>query len=110
MGHSGMSGSDRGTLQDGSEYSRVIPGRVGGPLGRSGTGRGTLEQVRARSRDLGEVRGTIGKVRDGSEDLRGGPGRVGGPLGRFGPGRGTFREVQNRSRDPRVGLRRVKGP
>ena len=48
---------------DGSGDPRGSPGQVGGPSGRSGTGRGTH-----------------GKVRDELADPQGGLGLVGGPL------------------------------
>ena len=55
----------RGTLGevwDGSGDSRGGLGRVLGPLGWSGTGRGTLREVQTG-------RGTLGEVRDGFETL-----------------------------------------
>ena len=73
---------DRGTLgevRDGSKTLWVVrdglgnplecPGQVGGPSGRSGTGRGY-----------------VGKYRDRSGDPRSGPGRVARLLGRSGTG------------------------
>ena len=83
------SGTGRGTLgkvRDWSEDPRGGSGRVGGPTGRFGTVRGTVEEVRdglvyprispgrvpgpaewtgdhlGGPGDLGEVRGTLGKV------------------------------------------------
>ena len=60
--------------------------RVGGPSGKSGTGRGTLREIRNGSGDS-----LVGLV------------RVGGPSGRFEMGRGTLGEVLDRSGDPRGG-------
>ena len=74
--------------------TRGEQGRVGLPLERSGTGRGTLEQVR-----------------DGSRDHQGGPEQVvvprggtrwdGGPSRRFGTGLGTQPKDREGSGDPR---------
>ena len=80
-------------IRDGSRDPQGGPERVGGPLGRSGTGRSTL-----------------GEVWDRSEDPRGGPGRVGVLLGWSTTGRSTLGEVRYRSEDPRRGPRRVGGP
>ena len=62
-----MSGRCQGTLGevwDESRDSRGGPGRVGGPSGRSRTGRATF----GRSE---RCQGTLGEVWDGSEILRG---------------------------------------
>ena len=55
---------------DGSWDTLGGPGRVGGPIGRSGTGRGTLGEVRNGS-------GMHLELQDESGEPRGGPGRVG---------------------------------
>ena len=91
----GRTGTGRGTLEevwDGSTDPRGGPGnprrspeRVGGPLVRSGKGRGP-------SGRSGTGRGTLGEVRDESGDPRGGPERVEGLSERFGTGRWTIRE------------------
>ena len=91
LGRSGMVQGTLGEVWDGSGENRaglervvdswVGPVRVGGPTGRSGTGRGTLKVAR-----------------DGLREPRGGPGRVGGPLRKSGTGWGTLGEVRNRSR------------
>ena len=68
-------------------------------LGRCGTGKGTLGEVRDESRDLGEVwigSGDPQEVQDGSGDPWGGPGRVRGTLRRSETGRGTLGKVQDR--------------
>ena len=84
--------------------------RVGGPSGRSETGRGTLEEVRD---GLGDPRGSQGwnvDLAGGPVWVRGplgGPGQVGGPSWRFGTGRGTLGEVLDGSEAPREGSRRV---
>ena len=88
------------------------PGWVGGPLGRSGTGRRTNEEVRDGLEHLGEVEtgcGTLGEVQDRLLDSWIFPGHVGRPPGRSGTGRVTLREVQNESGDPRGGPVRVGG-
>ena len=93
---------------------RRDPGRVGGPLGRSGT-------------DCGK----LWVVQNGSRDHRGGPGGFEGPSGRsgmswethpkvtgreVGPSRrsrtgcGTLGEVEDGSGDPRKGPGLVSGP
>ena len=85
---------------------------------RSGTGGGTLMEVRDGLEDpqggpgriwglwvgpgrvwepsgrSGWSRGTLGEVRDGSEDLWRGAGRVGGTSGWFGTGHGNLEEVR----------------
>ena len=58
MGRSRTGWGTLGEVRDGSEDPRGGPGRVGGPLERSGMGRGTL----------GKVRRTLREVRDRSED------------------------------------------
>ena len=101
--------------------------QVGGPSQRSGTGRGTLEEVQDGSRDPpggpGRVGGpsgkswkeqgipgmfvtgqrTLGEVGDRWGDTRGGLGRVGGPSERSGSGRGTHGEDRDGLGDPRKG-------
>ena len=70
----------RGEVRDGSGDSRRCPGQVGGPSLRSGTGWGTLGEVRDRLRHpFGEVRDGSRDpraVRDGSGDPRGSQGRI----------------------------------
>ena len=75
-------------------------GRVGEFLGRPGTSRVTLPDVR-------EGWETLLEVWDGSVDPREGPGWVGGPSGRSWTGRGTLRAVQDGSGFPRGCLGRV---
>ena len=70
----------QGTLaevRDWVEDPQGGPRRVWGPSGRSGTGRGTLEEVWDGS-------GILGEVLDGLRDSRGGLGRVGDPRGGVG--------------------------
>ena len=76
-----------GEVRDGLEDTRGRPGRVGGPLRCSGTGRGTIGEVLDGS-------GNPRKVREGSEDPRGRPGRNRGYLGRYGTCQGIIQEVQ----------------
>ena len=107
-------------------------GRVGGPSGRSGTGRGSLGYVRNGCGDhwggpegvgelsvrygtgretLEEVRNwsrTLGEVRNGSEDSRVYTGWVPRPIpyipsGRSGTGQGTLGEVRDVLGDPQGG-------
>ena len=112
-------------VRDGSRDPRGGLGRVEGPSERSGTGRGTQEEVRDGWRTWGRSAmgcGTLGVVRDRSRDPRGIPGLIGGPSGRSGMGRRTLDEVRYRlgrcvtgrrtlgvvkdeSGDPRGGLR-----
>ena len=63
-------------VRDGSGDPQERPGWVGGPSGRSGTGRETLGEVKDRSR--------VSPV---------GSGRDGGPSGRCGTGWGSCGEV-----------------
>ena len=79
--------------------SSVGPGRVGGPSGRSGTGRGMIWEVRNGS-------GTLDSVWDGLWD----PWEVRYWLGRSGTGRGTLREVWDGFLDSRVGPGWLGGP
>ena len=99
-------------------------GRVEGPSGKSGTGRGTLGEVRNRSGDLrvgegqvrgptrrsGTDRGTYGEVQDGSVDYPRGLGWDGEPSGRSGTCRLTLGEVRDGSEHPRKGPKWVGGP
>ena len=88
-------------------------GWVGGLSGRSGTGRGTREEVKYGSGDppigLGRDRApskrpkTFRVVQNGSDDPRGSLGLVGEPSGRFGMGRGTLGEVRSGSGDTQRG-------
>ena len=80
-----------------------------GTVGRFGTGRGTLWEVRDLSGDSRGGSGRVGELRDGSGDPRGGLGRSGDPQGGLGwvgrhsrrseTGRRTLREVRDGSRD-----------
>ena len=95
-----------------------------GPSRRTGTRRGTLEDVRDGSGSLPEVdnglgdpRGSPGRDEEPSGRLgkgrgtpRGGTGRDGGPSERFGTGRGTLGKVREGSRDLWGGPGRVEGP
>ena len=58
----------------------------------------------------GTGQGTIGEVRDGSVDPSEGPGRVKGPSRRSWTGRRTLEKVWNGLGDPRGGPGRVKKP
>ena len=85
---------------------------MGGPSGRSGTGRGTLWKVQDGSGNLGEVREgvrfgrpSLKSGRDGGTSLR-----VYGPSRKSGIGQGTVREVWDGLEDPRGGLGLVKRP
>ena len=93
-----------GEVRDGSGDPRGGPGRVEGPSGSSGTGRGTLGEVWDGSRDPRGVpemgRGTLGEVRDGSVDPQKSLGRVAGPSLKSGTGRETFIQFQDRPGDP----------
>ena len=62
------------------EYTMKSTGTVGGPTGRSGTGRGTLVEVQ-----------------DGLGDPQGRAGRVEGPSERSRMGRGTLPKVRDGS-------------
>ena len=101
-------------VRSGSGELREGPGRVVGPAGRSGTGRGTLGspgRVKGPSVWSGTALGTIWEVRDGSGEPRGGPGRDARPSGRSETGRnnitsyehaqGNLGEVRVGSVDPR---------
>ena len=70
-------------------------------MGRYGTGRGTLEDLRDGSGNPwggpGRVGRYLGEVRNGFGDPRKGTGRVGGPSGMTGTGRETIGEVRNGS-------------
>ena len=70
-----------GEVRNGSGDPRRRLGWVGGPSGKSGTGRGTLVEVR-------DGWGNLGEDLDGWLDNQGGSGRVGGPSERFGTGGG----------------------
>ena len=81
--------------------------RVGGPSGRTGTGRGTLPEVLDGSGDpLGSPNG-LGEPFRRSETGQGNPwgglGRVGRLFGWSVTGRGTLGEVWNGLGDPRRG-------
>ena len=77
FGRCGTGWETNGEVRDGSGDIWGGPGRVKGPLGRSGTGLekcGTVEAPTGRSKTGQE---TLREVRDGLGDPRGGPERVG---------------------------------
>ena len=49
-------------VRDGLGDPPCCPERIGGPSGRTGTGRGTLEEVRGTHGEIQDGRGTLGKV------------------------------------------------
>ena len=65
-----------GLVWDRSRDPQEGLGYVGGLSVRSGTGKGTLEEVRDWLQKSGTGRGTLGEVWDGLGDPWGGPGRV----------------------------------
>ena len=92
-------------------YPWGVPGRIGGPSGRSGTGRGTLKEVRDGSEDLWGGPGGVGEPRGGLGGVIGRLGKFGmgrGLYGRSGTDRGTLGEVRDGSRDDRGGPERVE--
>ena len=78
----GRSGTDRGTVK---EVRNGLGDSWGGPerIGRPSDRSGTSRGTRGR---FATGRETLGEDRDGSRDSRGGSGWVGGPLRRFGTG------------------------
>ena len=85
-GRSRPSRENLGKVRAGAKNPLGVPGRVGGPLRRSKTGRWTLGEVQDGS-------GTHPKFWDLLGYPREGPGRVEEPSRRSGMGRGNHPEV-----------------